>query len=360
MQRSPVLAFTLVVLGLAHGVSDGAAGLLLGSLSHSMPLWQVGLLVLVYNALAFGGQPVAGFVADQLRQPKLAALAGLLVMALAVVIAPGQPAVAVGIAGIGSALFHVGGGALALCATPERAAGPGVFAAPGVVGLAIGGALAAASPGALPVWPCAVLLVGLAVAVTLADAPPLPYAERGDEPLLEGHEAVMLVLLTAIALRSVVWNGVELLHDGQTLPLLLLAFAAGGGKVLGGILADRFGWRRWAMGALLVAAPLLTFGGHQMIFLLPGVALLQSATPVMLALMGRALPRQPAVAAGMALGLGIAAGGLPLLGGFAAWTSTPLALLVAACASAALLWSVTRWRGTMVAAKRATQELIGP
>ena len=36
-----------LVLGLAHGVADGAAGMLLGSLPHSMALEQVALLVLL-------------------------------------------------------------------------------------------------------------------------------------------------------------------------------------------------------------------------------------------------------------------------------------------------------------------------
>ena len=80
----------ILVLGLAHGVSDGAAGLLLGSLAHTMPTWQIGLLVLLYNALAFGGQPVAGLLADHLRQPKMAAVAGLLVMCAALGVATGS------------------------------------------------------------------------------------------------------------------------------------------------------------------------------------------------------------------------------------------------------------------------------
>ena len=40
--------------------------------------------------------------------------------------------------GIGSAIFHAAGGAMAIRSTPERAVGPGVFAAFGVVGLALG------------------------------------------------------------------------------------------------------------------------------------------------------------------------------------------------------------------------------
>src|SRR5262245_43874184 len=167
-----------LALGLAHGVADGAAGLLLGGLPGSMPLEQVALLVLLYNALAFGGQPVVGLLADRAGRPRAAALVGLLLLAGALLAGIGQPQAAVALAGLGSAAFHVGGGALALCATKGRASGPGLFAAPGVVGLAAGGALAAA--GYTAIWPFLLPLLALAVAITTIELPALPYAPTTD------------------------------------------------------------------------------------------------------------------------------------------------------------------------------------
>src|SRR5262245_55559031 len=161
-----------LILGLAHGVADGAAGLLLGGLPHMMTLERVALLVLLYNALAFGGQPLLGLIADRVGQPRTAALAGLLLLAAAL-LAGQQPLAAVVLAGLGSAAFHIGGGALALCATQGRAAGPGLFAAPGVVGLAAGGALAAA--GYTAIWPFLLPLLALAIAITAIEIPEIPY-----------------------------------------------------------------------------------------------------------------------------------------------------------------------------------------
>ena len=54
-----------LTLGLAHGVADGAPGMLLGTLPRAMALSQVALLVLLYNALAFGAQPLVGLLADR-------------------------------------------------------------------------------------------------------------------------------------------------------------------------------------------------------------------------------------------------------------------------------------------------------
>jgi FSR family fosmidomycin resistance protein-like MFS transporter len=352
-----------LILGLAHGAADGSAGLLLGGLALRMPQGQVALLVLVYNALAFGAQPLAGLLADRVERPRASALAGLALLGAALLAFGAQPQLAVALAGLGSAAFHVGAGALALGATRGRAAGPGLFAAPGVVGLALGGALAAA--GVLPVIPALALIGALGFAIARLGLPELLYQTQNQEPrtenhpnaigsqfsvlgsqsepLFDGHDLVMLVLLAAIALRSAVWSSLELAFAGRYDLLLALALSAALGKALGGALADRVGWRRWALGALGLAAPLLALGGRSPIALLAGVALLQSATPVALAAIAGRLPRYPATAAGLALGLAIAIGGLPPLGGLGPWmTAPPVAASALIAAALALWWALGR------------------
>jgi len=385
-----------LILGLAHGVADGAAGLLLGGLPHTMTLERVALLVLLYNALAFGGQPLLGLIADRMGQPRTAALAGLVLLAAAL-LAGQQPIAAVVLAGLGSAAFHIGGGALALCATQGRAAGPGLFAAPGVAGLAAGGALAAS--GYTAPWPFLLPLLAMAVAIARTKLPALPYATTTDHrppttdrrdrrgqtgdpqnamyggpsvaalpspsvaaldygpqatdetqstiynlqsAIPDGHDWVMLVLLAAIALRSAVWSSLQFLFEGHYDMLLALALAAAAGKIMGGVLADRLGWRRWVVGALLLAAPLLALGGRNLFLLLPGVALLQSATPAALAMTWRLLPRQPATAAGLALGLAVAIGGVPSIGGLSPLLGAAPTLIGVLLAAALALWWALR------------------
>ena len=322
-------------LGLVHGVGDGAAGLLLGALPRVMPLEQVSVLVLLYNLLAFGAQPIVGWWTDKLRRPRAVAVIGLGLLSLALLVMRLQPVMAVILAGLGSAAFHVGGGALALCATQGRAAGPGLFAAPGVLGLAIGGALAITNH--ILVWPFLLLLAFLAVLILALELPALPYTTKESEPLFESHDLIMLVLLAAIALRSLVWTTLQYLVQMRWEMVLMMAVAAMLGKALGGFLADYVGWRRWTFGALLGAALLLNFGAQHPWVLMLGVALLQSATPAALAATLRLMPRQPATAAGLALGLAIAIGGLPLMSGWTLVIGSPPALAILAMSAAMLL-----------------------
>jgi FSR family fosmidomycin resistance protein-like MFS transporter len=328
-----------LTLGLAHGAADGAAGLLLGRLPGALPLAEVAVLVLLYNLLAFGCQPLFGLLTDRLRRPRPVALVGLGLLAAGLLLMHAQPALAVALAGLGSSGFHVAGGALALCATRGRASGPGLFAAPGVLGLALGGALALS--GAAPIWPFLALLAVLAAAVAALGQPALPYeASALDEPAFERHDWIMIALLAGIALRSLVWTTLQFVLEARVEMLLLMAVAAALGKAMGGPLADRFGWRRWTMLALGGAAIALTFSRASVPALLLGVALLQSATPAALAATLHLLPRQPATAAGLGLGLAIALGAVPLLAGWGGALAVPPALAFTALAAGAATLAV--------------------
>jgi MFS transporter, FSR family, fosmidomycin resistance protein len=312
----------ITVLGLSHGLSDCAAGFMIGML----PAWaggdllEPGMLVVLYNVLAFGGQVPAGLVVDRIGNPKLVVVLSLVAVALAIGIFPIAPVMAITLAGFAGAFFHVSGGMLALLAFPGSTVGAGLFAAPGVMGISLGAYLAWAEvPALMPLFGIAVL----ASASILLLKMPFVSAPRpiGKDEAFEWHDFIMLILLLAIALRSAIWNLFEVIQQGDHLLLLLMGGAAMLGKVVGGVAAQRWGWRRYAAGALLGAAPLLAFGGTWVWTLLPGIFLLQSATPAAVLGMWRLMPRMPATAVGMCFGMAIALGGIPMMIGWhpAAW-----------------------------------------
>jgi FSR family fosmidomycin resistance protein-like MFS transporter len=296
------------LLGIGHGLSDCLAGFFIGSLPSS-DLLDAASLALLYNALAFGGQLPAGMIVDGSLRPKLALNLSLALFCLAALSFPYSASIAVGLAGFGSAFYHVAGGKLALLAFPGSTVGTGLFAAPGVMGLALGGYFAWAGYALLP-W----LLGGLFIVLVLSLALKLDFSapEQGEQPAaFDRHDLLMLVLLMAIALRSAVWNLFQLIHADAHELLLLTGLAAMLGKVAGGWLADKMGWRNYAILALSLATPLLAFGGTRPEYLLPGIALLQSATPAAVLGMYRLMPRMGATAVGLCFGLAIAIGALP-------------------------------------------------
>ncbi|MFC1879652.1 MFS transporter, partial [Chloroflexota bacterium] len=280
-----------ILLGISHGAADGTAGLLLLGLLQGRSLIRPGELVLIYNLLAFGAQPLVGALSDRWDKPRRAAIIGLAALGCALPVAGWNEPLAVLLAGLGSAAFHTGGGAIALCESPHESVGAGFFTAPGVFGLALGSALAVS--GCTASWPWLLALLICAVAVALPALPAVPLkgqSQSGFDSSRDSFslpELALIALLIATVLRSTIWTSYQLLFAGQASSLLILATSAAGGKLLGGLLADKFGWKRWGLGALLAAALLLVVGQQNFVMLALGIGLLQSTTPLMLAAVGQ-------------------------------------------------------------------------
>jgi hypothetical protein len=182
------------------------------------------------------------------------------------------------------------------------------------------------------------------IALLLGVSPPvLPYAvlptfeprPRGAAPLL-----VALLLLT-IAVRSFV--GMSAFHacPKSTALSFSIAGAAFAGKTAGGLLADRFGWARAGVGALLISAPLLAFGSPIPALMVVGMFLFQITMPVTVAALLYVFPRRPAFVFGLSC-VALVAGALATFStSVAAWYSDSL-FLGLILASAAGLWIALR------------------
>ena len=296
------------LLGLAHGVSDASAGLLVGVLIQQGSS-NVNMQILQYNLLAFGLMPLAGLLFDRLQRPKQGTEASLLVTLAGLMMLPFQINTAILLIGLGSACLHAGGGSLAITSTPGKASAAGVFAAFGVIGLALGGAGSSLDPAITRL-----VLIGLLALLSAAirftprlSSQGLPQAERP----VPAAATFLVVLVIAISLRSTVWVGAQTGLARYSAAAIWVALAAGTGKLAGGFAADRFGWKRMMFVALLGTGVLLFFSNQWLPALMLGALLLQSVTPISIAAAGQALPEAPALAASLALGTGVIAGGLP-------------------------------------------------
>lgn len=277
----------LTVYGAAHAIVDAACAALV--LSHMAAGRSTGsdfaFLLVLYNALAFGLQPLIGFIADQCRLSYETAVAGCILTAAATLISP-YPLLSVILIGIGNALFHVGGGIISLNLFKGKAAAPGIFVAPGALGLMIG-TLTGKSGGFSP-WPFILLLLLAAVAIMYVREPNIDYSTSSIEPQEPLH-LILLLLLGSIAVRAIVGFVVNFPWKSNLPLLICLTMAVVLGKGLGGIAADRLGWRRVSVAGLLISAPLIAFGTHPIAGIL-GIFLFNLTMPVTLAAVSNLLP----------------------------------------------------------------------
>jgi FSR family fosmidomycin resistance protein-like MFS transporter len=321
-----------LLLGLAHGISDAAAGMLvIRALLQHAP--DAGLLMLLYNGLAFGFQPVTGFLLDRLDRPRTGIALGLILTATGLAVFGQAPGLGMALAGLGSSLLHAGGGSLAITATSGRASAPGVFAAFGVVGLALGSGLGLSfSPLINSIFIAA--LPGIALAILFfpqkrTDSPAPVHFPRLDELLLVG------ILLLGVGFRSFAWTGVSSPLPDFSQAALWVALAAGAGKLLGGLAADRLGWLPFALGGLSLALLLLVTGNG-----IPGVFFLQALTGLSLAFIGEKLPGSPALAASLVFGTGVILGGLPFILVPGGWFGTFPLILALVLAGGCYWWAL--------------------
>lgn len=294
--------------GAMHTIVDASTvSVVVGaSLLHSLPLERAFTLVLTYDLLAFGAQTFFGALVDRVARPRAAVLLGLLFTAACVAIAPVEPTAAMLLAGVGNALFHVGAGTLTLCMGRGRAAPSGLFVGPGALGLGFGTWLG--RQGIYQPWPF-YLALALCLGVTLLFRDPETYAVVPDAQAPAGEPAprspipfasvVVGLLLFSITIRSLVgFAGTHGCPRGPT-TLVALTLAAFGGKTLGGIVSDRFGWMGVSVGALLLSAPLIAFGAGNLLLIVPGMFLFQMTMPVTLSAVALVLPKRPALAFGL-------------------------------------------------------------
>jgi FSR family fosmidomycin resistance protein-like MFS transporter len=302
--KLPLIASNLLVYGLTHALVDASCIILLfGGIDVKGDLL---FYILIYNLLAFGLQVPFGWLNDRIQQPVKSAIlgCGLLSISLQLFL---HPMIAVILAGIGNALFHIGGGTVALNLKPGKAALPGLFVAPGGIGLFAGG-IVLKTHGFHPEIIASFLLV-MGLIIFLLKCPTIVYEIRKANEVNYLAITIMLLLIT-ICFRSAVGLSLNFPWKSNMNLLIGLTAAIALGKGLGGFLADYFGWMIIAVGGLTISALLLFLGPQVAVAGIAGLFFFNLTMPVCLVAISNLLPGRPGFSFGLTA-FAMVAGALP-------------------------------------------------
>jgi hypothetical protein len=340
------------VYSASHALVDAAsvAALFAIAASGRYEPQDVFLFVVLYNVLAFATQPVFGLLADAIKAPAYSAVLGMALVAAATVLVP-FPALAAVTAGLGNAIFHVGGGLASLKLAPGKAALPGIYVAPGALGLTIG--IMIGKSGGFTAWPFLVLLGVFAILILRVPRPAVS-APRALPERLKWFEAVIVLLLFSISVRGMV--GLSLVLPWKSDPVLLIALTSAVvlGKALGGILGDRFGWTAVAVSGLAVSAPLLAFLPQVPAAAILGTLLFNLSMPITLVCLADMLPGKGGFAFGLtALALLLGAG--PTFTALRGTLGQPVFIFAASLLSIAALYVALRLYAVHYAGRSSTR-----
>ena len=250
-------ALLIGTYGLIHAIVDLCCAAMLFSFLGKVEIMFLLQLAIIYNSLAFGLQFVFGFAADKFKRYDGFAIFGCLLLILGIFLYK-SPLAAMIVMGVGNALFHVGGGVIALEAGNGRAKLSGLFVAPGAVGLFLGTLLSSVK-GFNTIWLSFLPLIGIALMLFITPRNEVQkiYKNEAKTPV---YIAIVLLILISICIRSFVGLGYDFAAKNSMPMLFTFVFAIALGKAVGGFLADKFGMYNVAVIGLLLSIPLLKYG----------------------------------------------------------------------------------------------------
>ncbi len=295
--------------GLLHGLNDFAAGFMLANYTYNHNYSNGFLLIVIYSIIGFGGQLPVGFLIDYKKQIKPFAAVSLLLLPASLLLFFINAETAIIFSGIASAFVHVTGGTVCLQGHHNKSGPLALFTAPGVLGLTIGGLLGRFSDFSLWFVVFAVLIIGLLI--WRNGIPAYKVAEKKQSEL-DAHDFVMLGILLIMCFRSFIFDIINHVVNQYENGILIIGISAFLGKIIGGFIADKIGWKKFIYITLPIALLLFQFGKENIYALAFGIACLQSSVPITLLLMSRNLPLYPATATALSLGTSVALAGLPV------------------------------------------------
>ena len=298
-----------VLWGLLHGLNDFTAGFMLANYTYHHHYNNSFLLIVIYSIIGFGGQLPVGFWLDHKKQIKPFSAASLILLPASMILFFINAEMGIVFSGIASAFVHVTGGAVCLQVHKNKTGPLALFTAPGVLGLTIGSILGSFS--AYSLWLVFIAVVIVGVLIWKKDLPSYHTAPK-KESELDAHDFIMLGILLIMCFRSFVFDIINHVAHNYENGILVIGISAFAGKIIGGFVADKIGWKKFVYISLPIALLLFQFGKENIYALAFGIACLQSSVPITLLLMSRSLPLYPATATALSLGTSIALAGLPI------------------------------------------------
>lgn len=283
----------------------------------------VALSILLYDIVAFTLQLPIGIALDQLDKNSYAALLSYALVGAGVILSLVPIALlewpAILLLAIGNALFHSAGGLSVLNISQKHAGPSGIFIATGAIGVFLG--TQSAQMGRLQIAFSLLVLLFLCALITLVVQKVNKkywnvHNASFDIPRLSSNTLLAIALLSlVVALRSYVGMVMAFPWKSEMLLLVLSILGVFAGKALGGVVADRIGFRTTAIFSLIVAATLFVPSWEIPVMGLLGIFFFNFTMSITLASLANILPNAKGTAFGLA-SFSLAVGALPALAGF--------------------------------------------
>jgi len=252
------------------------------------------LFALAYDALAFVPQSFLGILSDKFPKFNMG-FVGALAIAIALFIPENITALI--ILCLGNCLVHVDGAKHTLINTKAKLTPNALFVGGGSFGVVAGQLLAGLNIYPLIFIPFGLILCCVALTLIIHKFHSVEYNEEQHLPLnvhsnLNEFLFIFLIILAVMA-RSYLSYAVPISWNKTAWQTILLFSCMGIGKFLGGVFADKIGFKKTTLISLVFALPFLLFGNSVMVVSLIGVLLFSMTMPITVGILVSKFPRSP-------------------------------------------------------------------
>ena len=274
---------------------------ILYSYFKSIPLsW---LMYLIFDFTAFVPQSFFGLMIDKNPKLKLGSFGAVLMLCASVMMFAELTFIkilALILVALGNAIIHASGAVATTAVSEGRLAHSAIFVGGGSFGVIIGQTLGNMHTSLIISFFCCIVIIFL-----IAVSNPAWIDERRTIPQFSlirdktSHWAIIITAFFVVVVRSYIGYAIPISWKKEPWQAFLLFFIMGAGKVLGGILSDRFGSRRVGVLSTLLCIPFLICGNNVMLISVIGVFLFSLTMSITFGMLLSVIKNSPGLAFGI-------------------------------------------------------------
>jgi len=285
----------ITIYSIFHALVDFCCAAIVYSYVGKIEVEELIKIVVVYNGIAFGIQPIIGYFSDKTGFVRNYAIIGCGIIAFSFFFLK-MPFIAVSVAALGNAFYHIGGGSAILKISEGKSLLSGIFVAPGAIGLFFG-AFLWKIPSFKLFWLSGLMIAGMII-ISMIDETvekKIPFKFCGNKIMF--FVSVFLILFS-ISIRSFIGLSYDFSLKSNFLPMLLFVFSVAFGKAAGGWFSDKFGMFNTSVIALLISLPLL-YHANNPFMEITGIMLFNFTMPITLTALSDMMPDKKGFAFGL-------------------------------------------------------------
>lgn len=334
MNKKIVLTYSII-----HFIVDLACAVLVSNLITTKMGVGINLFIaiLLYNFFAFAMQLPIGIIADKINKNAICSEIGCLLVAMAFGFSD-FGIISCVIAGIGNAMFHIGGGIDVLNISDKKATLSGIFVSTGAMGIFLGGKSSLISFNKYYILVIILLLSAIWLFYLYNQIKDKVQNETVIIPKINKSEMIIIIcLIITVIIRGYI--GLILAFEWKS--KFILAFisilAVVLGKMIGGIIGDKIGFVNISLISLMVSALLFLFAFNNSLFGILAILFFNMTMPITLTALSNILFNNKGMTFGI-LTFALFIGAIPVFFGYVNTIFSPLGLFSATIISAIILY----------------------